>query len=634
MKRKIAAILAADIAEYSRLVAEDEEDALSRLGSYREVFEDFVGKAGGRVFNTAGDAVLAEFPSAVEATRCAIDIQESLRTRNLTYPSNRQMLFRIGITIGDVVERAGDLLGDGVNIAARLEGLAAPGGICVSRGVYEQVANKISVPFRDIGIQAVKNIPQRVHAFLVEMESTVPGAWRRPPVPRAVRSHEWRWPMLAGLVAGLVGLCLGAAALSLVAAKWLDRQENRRESAAPLVGTLVPPDASPAEAYAILAKSGGIVQDAHTAPELYHNARSFEARGDSVSARRDYLALAELGSEALDAHLRFAALLRAQEGRAGAREVFDRLRETTGTSAAALVHATLFEGDERRRRVEAFAAARADYAPAQMLLADEYSDDRIGTQTIADRRKEAEALGRFLAADAEGKLVRFFLDQSVLAEWLERARRRHNVLEANLATATLTPTAKFMHSNAGWSVALSLPEPATALAWRVGDAGDYVSSGFMSAIDQRTGRPMPNSSFELDRDTPATNLWIRYDDAAGRSVSAFPIPFDPHAALLEGQRESLERFWNSWIGFSSDGRLVYYTHLMSYRCAVAKAELGFDDGPLSVNLPIPRCDERDPHAIPGDAKVYLPAPAAAKSVSVRLTYFDGARSETRVFRRQ
>src|SRR5258708_24358249 len=169
MKRKIAAILAADIAGYSRLVADDEEDTLRRLASYREVFSDFVVKANGRVFNTAGDSVLAEFSSAVEATRCAIDIQESLRTRNLGYQSTRQMLFRIGITIGDVVEREADLLGDGVNIAAPLDSLAAPGGICVSRSVYEQVANKLSVPFRDIGEQEVKNIPQRVHAFMVEM---------------------------------------------------------------------------------------------------------------------------------------------------------------------------------------------------------------------------------------------------------------------------------------------------------------------------------------------------------------------------------------------------------------------------------------------------------------------------------
>jgi class 3 adenylate cyclase len=170
MKRKIAAILAADIAGYSKLVAEDEEETLRRLASYRAVFDDFIAKSGGRIFNTAGDAVLAEFQSAVEAVRCAIDVQESLRTRNLAYPPSRQMNFRMGISIGDVVERDGDLLGDGVNIAARLEGLAEPGGICVSRSVYEQVSNKLSVQFADIGEQEVKNIPTPVHAFMVALK--------------------------------------------------------------------------------------------------------------------------------------------------------------------------------------------------------------------------------------------------------------------------------------------------------------------------------------------------------------------------------------------------------------------------------------------------------------------------------
>lgn len=176
MKRKIAAIMAADIAGYSRLVAEDEEETLRRLAAYRSVFDDFVARASGRIFNTAGDAVLAEFPSAVEAVRCAIDIQESLRTRNLAYPPSRQMNFRIGITVGDVVERDGDLLGDGVNIAARLEGLADPGGICVSRSVFEQVANKLSVQFADIGEQQVKNIPTAIHAYVVAMAQP-PDAW-------------------------------------------------------------------------------------------------------------------------------------------------------------------------------------------------------------------------------------------------------------------------------------------------------------------------------------------------------------------------------------------------------------------------------------------------------------------------
>ncbi|MDN3277949.1 adenylate/guanylate cyclase domain-containing protein [Frankia sp. RB7] len=202
MKRKIAAIFAADIAGYSRLVAEDEEETLRRLASYREVIDDFIAKANGRIFNTAGDAVLAEFPSAVDAVRCAIDIQESLRTRNMAYPPSRQMSFRIGITIGDVVERNGDLLGDGVNIAARLEGLAEVGGICVSRAVHEQVANKLSVQFADIGAQEVKNIPTPVHAYMVAMRRE-DGTYSTPQVKKVAKAApapNWMWPLVVGVV--------------------------------------------------------------------------------------------------------------------------------------------------------------------------------------------------------------------------------------------------------------------------------------------------------------------------------------------------------------------------------------------------------------------------------------------------
>jgi diguanylate cyclase (GGDEF)-like protein len=167
VKRKIAAIMAADVAFFSQLVADDEEETLRLLSDYRDVFDDFVRRYEGRVFNTAGDSVMSEFSSAVEAVRAAIDIQEALRTRNLGYPSNRRLQFRIGITIADVVERNGELLGDGVNLASRLESLAEPGGICISRAVYEAVTNKVPVTFRDIGQKTVKNIPTPVHAFVV-----------------------------------------------------------------------------------------------------------------------------------------------------------------------------------------------------------------------------------------------------------------------------------------------------------------------------------------------------------------------------------------------------------------------------------------------------------------------------------
>ncbi|WP_065751696.1 adenylate/guanylate cyclase domain-containing protein [Bradyrhizobium paxllaeri] len=253
MKRKIAAIFAADIAGYSRLVAEDEEETLRRLASYRQVTDDFIAKGGGRIFNTAGDAVLAEFPSAVEAMRCAIDIQESLRTRNMAYPPSRQMAFRIGITIGDVVERDGDLLGDGVNIAARLEGLAEVGGICVSRAVHEQVANKLSVQFADIGAQEVKNIPTPVHAYMVAMRRedgtyTTPQV-KKPAKPQGATQPNWMWPVavtVVGLAAIGVGGFLYFTKLETSATKVASRGSMASPAPAPSAIATVPVPAAKA----------------------------------------------------------------------------------------------------------------------------------------------------------------------------------------------------------------------------------------------------------------------------------------------------------------------------------------------------------------------------------------------------
>jgi class 3 adenylate cyclase len=300
MKRKIAAIFAADIAGYSRLVAEDEEETLRRLAAYRAVVDDFIVKAGGRIFNTAGDAVLAEFPSAVEAVRCAIDIQESLRTRNMAYPPSRQMSYRIGITIGDVVERDGDLLGDGVNIAARLEALAEVGGICISRSVHEQVATKLSVQFADIGAQEVKNIPTPVHAYLVAMRRD-DGTYATPQVkkkPAAAASRPaWLWPvavMVIAVTAIGVGGFLNFTRMELAAARRERLLASRTAPASPSQGANALPDPAPAPSAVAQPSSAPAPSGEKFAPEsvpfIADRARIFLAN-EYVSAT-DYKAVA------------------------------------------------------------------------------------------------------------------------------------------------------------------------------------------------------------------------------------------------------------------------------------------------------------------------------------------------------
>ncbi len=177
IKRSLTTILAADIAGFSRLVSEDEEGALRLHQRQRiEIIDPLLKEHRGRVANTAGDSLLIEFPSAVEAVRFATDMQSEIAISNTSLPVAKHMIYRIGINIGDVVAKDHDLLGDGVNIAARLEALALPGGIIISRNVRDQVRDKLAHDLNDLGDVAVKNIsrPLRVFQLVGEGEARMP----------------------------------------------------------------------------------------------------------------------------------------------------------------------------------------------------------------------------------------------------------------------------------------------------------------------------------------------------------------------------------------------------------------------------------------------------------------------------
>src|ERR1700723_101513 len=160
VERKLAAIFAADIAGYSRLMGGDEIGTLARLKAYRAVVDDLIASHRGRIFNTAGDSVVADFASAVDAVRCAVAIQAAIATENADVGTDEPMQFRIGVHVGDVMVDGENLLGDGVNIAARLEALAEPGSVYISAVVRDQVGNKLPITFDDLGEQQVKNIPK------------------------------------------------------------------------------------------------------------------------------------------------------------------------------------------------------------------------------------------------------------------------------------------------------------------------------------------------------------------------------------------------------------------------------------------------------------------------------------------
>lgn len=196
VKRKLAAILSADVKGYSKLMGEDEEGTIRTLNAYKEVLTGFIQKHQGRIVGTAGDSVVAEFASVVDAVRCAVGIQEELKDRNKELPEERRMEFRIGVNLGDVVEEGDNILGDGVNIAARLESLSEAGGICISGTAFDQVRNKVGLGYKYLGEQTVKNIalPVRVYKVLMEPEAVGKVIGEKKAKPRP-------WPMAAiGLV--------------------------------------------------------------------------------------------------------------------------------------------------------------------------------------------------------------------------------------------------------------------------------------------------------------------------------------------------------------------------------------------------------------------------------------------------
>ena len=217
IKRRLAALLAMDAVAYSARMAEDEERTLRTLAGHRRIIDGLIASYDGRIVTTGGDSVLAEFRSSVEAVRCSVEIQQALTTRNDSLPGEERLLFRIGINLGDVIVDGNDVLGDGVNVAARLESIADPGGICISSSVYDQISGKLNLGFADMGEQSLKNIVRPVRTYRVEPADTTRSRSPGPLQSAAVRQSNAPAPARRPMM-----FVAAAAALAAVAvAAWM-----------------------------------------------------------------------------------------------------------------------------------------------------------------------------------------------------------------------------------------------------------------------------------------------------------------------------------------------------------------------------------------------------------------------------
>jgi class 3 adenylate cyclase len=364
VKRRLSCILAADAVGYSQQMEADEESTIRVLAAHRAVIDGIITFHGGRIISTAGDSVLAEFSSAVEAVRCAVEIQEALKTRNDALPEKSQMQFRVGVNLGDVVVKNDDLLGDGVNVAARLETIAEPGGICISSSVYDQITGKLDLGFQDIGEQALKNISRPIRVYRV---SGAGKPQRSAPPVQAARAHTSVPWAIAGLsvvaVAGLAAWQLG----------WLSFAASGRSAAgaaAPAAASSPPQrastDAAAADAAAVKEQAQAELARARSEAEA---ARAARAQADAEAAANRVRAQA----------LSDAARIRADAEAAAARTRSDAAAATRDAPAQVVPAAT------PAPRMAASAPADTAVVATASIAADKTAPARTGATAAGTR---------------------------------------------------------------------------------------------------------------------------------------------------------------------------------------------------------------------------------------------------------
>lgn len=382
-----------------------------------------------------------------------------------------------------------------------------------------------------------------------------------------------------------------------------------------------------------LAALGGAVAEPKTVAEYYNNALVYQRRGDALSARRMYEQAIVAGADFIDVIAGHAALVKAQEGLLGAREIYaDLKRQHPRNRSIALTAATLAPANRREAALRDLAEGDEPFAPAWYEISRLFSLDRLGDQSLEDKRSEKAALEAFTQADEAGRIYRWFLDKTAAEAWREDAARRFAVYR-NRATDFDPVTINATPSNDGWTMTVLIAEAARAIRYRV-DGGEIRDTGQLDMIDQRTGEKMPRSFFSLPLGTERAQIEVWYDDVRGVEQGPFPIAFRAADAFVAMSRNVLENLTQKWIEGRAwdEGRyLVYFSHLISYRCGLSEIRYGIDSDTPSELWPLEPCDPKNPYATSSDALIYLDLAAKPSRIVVQLTYADGSQTAPRVF---
>ncbi len=378
-----------------------------------------------------------------------------------------------------------------------------------------------------------------------------------------------------------------------------------------------------------LSSDGGIIAKPSSPEQFYHNAQLYQLRGDYGNARQAYIDYFRHDTPFLDPHLRFQQFLKVQEGVAGARETYRDVTADSDGVVAKFASILLWDHEKRLSILELFLQAHPDFGPAHYLLSREFSPSRLGEQSLEDKRRERRLLESFQELDGEGKVVRWFLDKSLVAKWREEAAARLAVLAASLPAMEQPVAVTWTGHNAGWTGTIQIGEPATEIFLKLPGKPNFVSTGFSPAIDTATGKPRPQALVQLPRDVGAMSFEIKYANLRGHEMGPFQITFDPSAETFALDRQQLASTRHAWVSFRDyEGKtLLYFTHLLAHRGSLGAIRYGIDTAEPDREFAFPPYEKPGLAPIPSDPLPYLEVPPDTGFVSIRLEFKDGSQSD-------
>ena len=383
-----------------------------------------------------------------------------------------------------------------------------------------------------------------------------------------------------------------------------------------------------------LANLGGVIPEPKSPEQYYHNARLYELRGDYGNARRAYLDYFRFDLDLLDPHLRFQQFLKVQEGREGAREIYNAIAQQSKGTIARVAGYLLLERRERIPQMRAYLAKHPNFGPAHYLLSNDYSLSRLGSQTLLDMTREKELLESFQRLDAVGKVGRWILDKSEIVDWRENAASRLATLKQSEYAMSKPLSVLWMVHNTGWNGTIQIAEQAKEIFWRKKDDAEFESTGFYSQVPGPGGFPIPSVTIEMHRKHPRTELEVKYLNLNGEEMGPYTEVFQPDRESLLQTKQTINMTKTGWVSFRDyDGKvLLYFTHLLMY-AEVREIRYGLNAETPSLKYAIPEREGVGAVGIGDGVDCYIEVPTDTKTACVQVVFEDGEETDVEIFYR-